>query len=227
MNEIGTLSRWTAHVRFEGTAFRDARRLGERVDDQLVVRAQGGDRDAFERIVNLSFDRCHAVARRLLRDSQLAEDAVQQAMINVWRDLPRLRDTTRYDAWSYKLLVRACYAEFKRAPKWFPGIDADSPREPRSGDDYGAVLDRDQLERGFRRLSMDYRAVIVLHHYLDLPLDQVGAALDIPVGTVKSRLHRALDEMRAALEADTRPVGRVEQDGHATAPVPPGQQVIR
>jgi RNA polymerase sigma-70 factor (ECF subfamily) len=197
------------------------------VDDQLVVRAQGGDRDAFEQIVNVSFDRCHAVAMRLLRDSQLAEDAVQQAMINVWRDLPRLRDTTRYDAWSYKLLVRACYAEYKRAPKWLPGIDTDSPREPRSGDDYGAVLDRDQLERGFRRLSMDHRAVIVLHHYLDLPLDQVGAVLDIPVGTVKSRLHRALDEMRAALEADTRPVGHVERDGHATAPVPPGQQVIR
>jgi RNA polymerase sigma-70 factor (ECF subfamily) len=227
MNEIGTFSRWTPHVRFEGTACRDARRLGERVDDQLVVRAQGGDRDAFEQIVNVSFDRCHAVARRLLRDSQLAEDAVQQAMINVWRDLPRLRDTTRYDAWSYKLLVRACYAEYKRAPKWLPGLDADSPREPRSGDDYGAVLDRDQLERGFRCLSMDHRAVIVLHHYLDLPLDQVGAALDIPVGTVKSRLHRALDEMRAALEADTRPLGRVEQDRQPTASVPPGQQVIR
>jgi len=227
MSESGTFACWTPHVRFKGTACRDARRLGERVDDQLVVRAQGGDRDAFERIMNLSFDRSHAVATRLLRDSQLAEDAVQQAMINVWRDLPRLRDVSRYDAWSYKVLVRACYAEYKRAPKWLPGIDTDSPREPRAGDEYGAVLDRDQLERGFRRLSMDHRVVIVLHHYLDLPLDQVGAVLDIPVGTVKSRLHRALGEMRSALEADTRPVGRLEQDGQATAPVPPGQQLIR
>jgi RNA polymerase sigma-70 factor (ECF subfamily) len=201
--------------------------LGERVDDQLVVRAQGGDRDAFEQIVNLSFDRCHAVAMRLLRDSQLAEDAVQQAMINVWRDLPRLRDTTRYNAWSYRLLVRACYAEYKRAPKWQPSIDEGSPREPRSGDAYGAVLDRDQLECGFRRLSMDHRAVIVLHHYLDLPLDQVGAVLDIPLGTVKSRLHRALEEMRAALEADTRPIEPISQDRRTPASVPPGQQVIR
>ena len=175
------------------------------MDEQLVVRAQGGDRDAFEQIVNVSFDRSHAVAMRLLRDSQLAEDAVQQAMVNIWRDLPRLRDPARYDAWSYKLLVRACYAEYKRAPRWMPAIEEGSPAEPRSAGGYGAVVDRDQLERGFRRLSMDHRAVIVLHHYLDLPLDEVGRALGIPVGTVKSRLHRALSEMRAALEADERP----------------------
>jgi RNA polymerase sigma-70 factor (ECF subfamily) len=175
------------------------------VDQELVARAQGGDRDAFEQIVNVSFDRSHAVAMRFLRDSQLAEDAVQQAMVNVWRDLPRLRDPSRYDAWSYKLLVRACYAEFKRAPKWIPSIEEGSPTEPRTGDQYGVVIDRDQLELGFRRLSMDHRAVIVLHHYLDLPLDEVGRVLGVPTGTVKSRLHRALAEMRAALEADARP----------------------
>ncbi len=202
--------RWTAHVPFEGGVCRAVRRTGERVDEELVVRAQEGDRDAFERIVNVSFDRCHAVAMRLLRDSQLAEDAVQQAMVNVWRDLPRLRDPSRYDAWSYKLLVRACYAEYKRAPRWMPGIEEGSPSEPRTGGDYGAVIDRDQLERGFRRLSMDHRAVVVLHHYLDLPLDEVGRVLGVPSGTVKSRLYRALAEMRAALEADARPAATVE-----------------
>ena len=196
---------WTAHVRFGDGACGAVRRTGERVDQDLVIRAQGGDRDAFEQIVNVSFDRSHAVAMRLLRDSQLAEDAVQQAMVNVWRDLPRLRDPSRYDAWSYKLLVRACYAEFKRAPKWMPAIEEGSPTEPRTGDQYGVVIDRDQLELGFRRLSMDHRAVIVLHHYLDLPLDEVGRVLGVPTGTVKSRLHRALAEMRAALEADARP----------------------
>jgi RNA polymerase sigma-70 factor (ECF subfamily) len=182
------------------------------VDEGLVLRAQGGDRDAFEQIVNVSFDRSHGVAMRLLRDSQLAEDAVQQAMVNVWRDLPRLRDPARYDAWSYKLLVRACYAEYKRAPKWMPAIEEGSPTEPRDRDPYGAVVDRDQLDRGFRRLSMDHRAVIVLHHYLDLPLDEVGRVLGVPTGTVKSRLHRAIAEMRAALEADARPAAE------ATAP---------
>jgi RNA polymerase sigma-70 factor, ECF subfamily len=193
----------------QGSARCGAHGTGERVDAGLVVRAQAGDRDAFERIVDVSFDRSHAAALRLLRDSQLADDAVQQAMINIWRDLPRLRDPSRYDAWSYKLLVRACYAEFRRAPHWMPAISEGSPTEPRSGDPYGAVVDRDQLERGFRRLSMDHRVVIVLHHYLDLPLDEVGRILGIPVGTVKSRMHRALAEMRAALEADTRPSGSV------------------
>lgn len=187
-----------------------------------MLRAQGGDRDAFERIVNVSFDRSHGVAMRLLRDSGLAEDAVQQAMVNVWRDLPRLRDPARYDAWSYKLLVRACYAEYKRAPRWMPAIEEGSPTEPRGADPYGAVVDRDQLERGFRRLSMDHRAVIVLHHYLDLPLDEVGRILGVPTGTVKSRLHRALAEMRAALEAD----GREAADPAARlAPVPTGEEV--
>lgn len=175
------------------------------MDGQLVVRAQGGDRNAFERIVNVSFDRCHGVAMHLLRDSQAAEDAVQQAMVNIWRDLPRLRDPSRYDAWSYKLLLRACYAEYHRMPPWMPGIDDRVVAQPRAGDDYGAVIDRDQLERGFRHLSLEHRAVIVLHHYLDLPLEQVGDVLGVPVGTVKSRLHRALAEMRAGLEADARP----------------------
>jgi RNA polymerase sigma-70 factor (ECF subfamily) len=187
------------------------------VDDQLVVRAQGGDRDVFEQIVNVSFDRCLGVAMRLLRDSALAEDAVQQTMINVWRDLPRLRDPARYDAWSYKLLVRACYAEYKKAPRWMPAIETGMASEPRTGDGVGAVIDRDQLERGFRRLSMSHRAVVVLHHYLDLPLDEVGRVLDLPTGTVKSRLHRALAEMRAALETDARPA-EPEMAGHITVP---------
>jgi RNA polymerase sigma-70 factor (ECF subfamily) len=195
------------------------------VDEELVTRAQGGDRDAFEQIVNVSFDRCHAVAMRLLRDSQLAEDAVQQAMVNIWRDLPRLRDPARYDAWSYKLLLRACYAEYRKAPPWVPGLESGSPAEPRSGDVYRPVIDRDQLERGFRRLSMDHRAVVVLHHYLDLPVDEVGRILGIPSGTVKSRLHRALAEMRAALEADARASRSDEPDGFA-APVG-GKKVAR
>ncbi len=195
--------------------------MGEHVDDQMVAQAQGGDRDAFERIVNVSFDRCHGVAMRLLRDRQAAEDAVQQAMVNIWRDLPRLRDPSRYDAWSYKLLLRACYAEYHKTPRWMPTIGESTTGEPRAGDDYGAVIDRDQLERGFRRLSMDHRAVVVLHHYLDLPLDQVASVLEVPVGTVKSRLHRALAEMRSALEADARAVrfdGTIQRPRYRTSP---------
>jgi RNA polymerase sigma-70 factor (ECF subfamily) len=106
-----------------------------------------------------------------------------------------------------------------------PGLESGSPAEPRSGDVYRPVIDRDQLERGFRRLSMDHRAVVVLHHYLDLPVDEVGRILGIPSGTVKSRLHRALAEMRAALEADARASRSDEPDGFA-APVG-GKKVAR
>jgi RNA polymerase sigma-70 factor, ECF subfamily len=200
-------------------------RMGERVDDHLVVRAQGGDRDAFEQIVNVSFDRCHSVAMRLLRDSQSAEDAVQQAMVSIWRNLPRLRDPSRFDAWSYKLLLRACYAEYRKAPGWMPAIEEGSLNEPRTTADYAGVVDRDQLERGFGRLSMDHRAVVVLHHYLDLPLDEIGRVLGIPTGTVKSRLSRALAEMRAALEADARPVLRPANGSDLGTGV--GEEVVR
>lgn len=202
-----------------------ARGTGERVDGQLVVRAQGGDRDAFAQIVNVSFDRYHGVAMRLLHDSGSAEDAVQQAMVNIWRNLPRLRDPSRFEAWSYKLLLRACYAEYKRAPRWMPAIVEGSASEPGASGDYATVVDRDQLERGFQRLSMDHRAVVVLHHYLDLPLDEVGRVLGIPTGTVKSRLSRALTEMRAALEADARPTTRAhpERDVGTIA----GEEVVR
>ena len=216
--------RWTAHVRFGDGVGSAARRVGERVDEELVVRAQGGDRDACEQIVNTSFERSHGGALRLLRDSQLAEDAVQRAMVSVWRDLPRLRDPARYDAWSYKLLLRACYAEYRKAPHWMPAIEEGSPTEPRAADQFHAVIDRDQLERGFRRLSMDHRAVVVLHHYLDLPLEEVGRILGVPTGTVKSRLHRALAQMRAALEADARPAGDVAAS-HPFEPPADGEEV--
>jgi RNA polymerase sigma-70 factor (ECF subfamily) len=84
---------------------------------------------------------------------------------------------------------------------------------PSVADDISAIADRDQLERGFSRLEPEERAVIVLHHYLDLPLPEVAATLRIPLGTAKSRLYRGLREMRAALDADARP-GRDLREGH-------------
>ena len=84
------------------------------MDTELVVRAQKGDEQAFASLAVAAGDRLHAVAHRILRDIDLAEDATQQALLNVWRDLPQLRDPARFDAWSYRLLVRACYAEARR-----------------------------------------------------------------------------------------------------------------
>jgi RNA polymerase sigma-70 factor (ECF subfamily) len=177
------------------------------MDTDLVVRAQQGDREAFASLAIAAGDRLHAVAHRILRDIDLAEDATQQALLAVWRDLPQLRDPARFDAWSYRLLIRACYAEGRRT-RWAPIIRLLPADQPVAADGLSSIVDRDQLERGFRRLSIDHRAVVVLHHYLDLPLDEVAETLGVPIGTVRSRLHYAMRGLRAALDADARPAER-------------------
>ena len=178
------------------------------MDTDLVVRAQRGDKAAYARIATEIADRHLAVARRILRDLDLAEDATQQALMSVWQDLPQLRDPARFEAWSYRLLVRACYSESRKQRRWAPNLRIISSDESIADDDLSSVVDRDQLERGFRRLSIDHRAVVVLHHYLDMPLDEIAETLGVPVGTVRSRLHHAMRGLRAALEADARPVRR-------------------
>ena len=178
------------------------------MDTDLVARAQRGDREAYALLATGFADRFLAVARRILRDIDLAEDATQQALLTVWRDLPQLRDPARFDAWSYRLLVRACYAEGRRGHNWTPNMRLLPSDEPMQADGSSAVVDRDQLERGFQRLSIDHRAVVVLHHYLDMPLDRVADTLGIPTGTVRSRLHHAMRGLRAALDADARPPAR-------------------
>jgi RNA polymerase sigma-70 factor, ECF subfamily len=178
------------------------------MDTDLVVRAQHGDKEAYALLAAGIADRFLAVARRILRDLDLAQDATQQALLTVWQHLPTLRDPARFEAWSYRLLVRACYAEGRKERRWAPNLRV-LPSEERTADDgLSSVVDRDQLERGFRRLSLDHRSVVVLHHYLDLPLDRVADVLGIPVGTAHSRLHHAMRALRAAVEADLRPASR-------------------
>jgi RNA polymerase sigma-70 factor, ECF subfamily len=175
------------------------------VDTELVKRAQHGDREAFGLVAADLATRFLAVSRRILRDIDLAEDASQRALVAVWRDLPQLRDPARFDAWSYRLLVRACYAEGRKARQWSPNLRILPADEPATSDGLEAVLHRDQLESAIRRLSVDHRTVLVLHHYADIPLDRVAQILEIPVGTVHSRLHHAIRAMRAAIDADARP----------------------
>jgi RNA polymerase sigma-70 factor (ECF subfamily) len=175
------------------------------MDNDLVVRAQRGDEQAFASLAVAVGDRLHALSHRILRDVDLAEDATQQALLAIWRDLPQLRDPARFDAWSYRLLVRACYAEGRKTRQWAPNLRILPADEPSGPDATGSVHDRDQLERGFRRLSIDHRVVVVLHHYLDMPLEQVADTLGIPLGTVRSRLLHAMRGLRAALDADARP----------------------
>ena len=178
------------------------------METELVLLAQRGDEEAFASLAVAVGDRLHAVAHRILRDIDLAEDATQRALLSIWQDLPQLRDPAHFDAWSYRLLVRACYAEGRRTRQWTPNLRLLPADAPSTAEELSAVVDRDQLERGFRRLSIDHRAVVVLHHYLDLPLEQVAETLGVPVGTVRSRLHHAMRGLRAALEADARPTAR-------------------
>ncbi len=174
------------------------------MDTELVVRAQHGDRSAFCAVAAAVAGRFLAVSRRILRDPALAEDATQQALLSIWQDLPQLRDPSRFDAWSYRLLVRACHAEAGRSRRSLRGLYAIDLETPMVRDELDAIVDRDVLERAFSRLAFDHRAVVVLRHYLDLSADEVAESLGVPVGTVHSRLHYALRALRAAMEADAR-----------------------
>lgn len=172
------------------------------MDTDLVVRAQDGDQAAFALLAERGYGRLQQLAYRILRDRELAKDAAQQATLSMWCNLPRLRDPSRFEAWSYRLCVNACHSQSRRWRRSIPEIGLESHHEPRAADELGVVIDRDQLERGFRQLSFDHRVVLVLHHYLGMPMERVAETLDIPLGTVKSRMNRALQQMRRALEAD-------------------------
>lgn len=172
------------------------------MDPDLVVQAQRGDVAAFESLMVANHHRLFRVAQGILRDPYLAEDATQQAFLDIWRDIRRLRDPSRFKGWSYRLLVRVCYAEAKR--KRFVVSDEEMlpEAEPLAADAFDAVVDRDELERAFQHLSVEHRTVIVLHHLLDMTLEQTAEALDIPLGTVHSRVNRAMEALRAAMEAE-------------------------
>ena len=178
------------------------------MDRDLVERARRGDREAFAVLVHQVSDQLFAVAYRILRDTGLAEDALQNALVLAWRRLPRLRDPERFDAWIHRILVHACYDESQRSRAMTGTIRVLPLDVPSTDDGPSAVADRDELERAFRRLSLEQRAVFVLHHYLGLPLVEVAETLEIPAGTARSRLHYAIAGLRAAFTAAGEPVTR-------------------
>lgn len=176
--------------------------------DELVVQAQHGDEAAFASLALVIGNRLHAVAHRILRDADLADDATQQALLSIWRDLPKLREPARFEGWAYRVLVNVCYAEVRKTRRAAPNLRVLPIDDLAGPDGIATVADRDQLERAFRRLSVDHRAVVVLHHYLDLTLDEIAESLGIPPGTVRTRLFHAMRGLRAALDADARPATR-------------------
>ena len=172
---------------------------------RLVEQAREGDDVAFSGLVDLEGDQCYAIAYRILRDVERAQDAVQQAFLLAWRDLPRLRDAERFGPWLHRLLVNACYREARRAKqRQVVEVHMTAADARGDGDAQDRTAMRDQLERGFRRLTPEQRAVLVVHHYLGLPDAEAAIVLEIAVGTFKSRLNRASTALRAALEADER-----------------------
>ncbi len=177
----------------------------------LVERAQRGDADAFAALAAASVDRSYALAYRILRDPHRAQDATQRAFLNAWQNLPTLRDRDLFEAWLHRLVVRACYTEARGDRRWTARVRLIPSDTATVSDTAVSVADRDELERGFRRLSPEQRAVVVLHHYMGYPLTEVAATLDIPVGTARSRLHYATRQLRAAIEADGRPTGTRER----------------
>jgi RNA polymerase sigma-70 factor, ECF subfamily len=176
------------------------------VDRALVEQARQGDREAFAVLVHQVSDSLYSVAVRILRDPGLAEDALQNALVLAWRRLPKLRDAERFEAWVHRILVHACYDESQRARPWVASIRVLPVDGPSTPDGSQTIADRDELERAFRSLTLEQRAVFVLHHYLGLPLVEVAELLEIPAGTARSRLHYALAGLREALTAEPEPV---------------------
>jgi RNA polymerase sigma factor (sigma-70 family) len=180
------------------------------MDRELVMAARAGDREAYTDLLRSRAGRLFAIAERILRDADRAEDAVQEALVAAWRDLPGIREPERFDAWLHRLVVRACVSEARKARR----LDASLVELPLDiaidRDDYLGVAERDQMERAFRRLPAEQRALLVLRHYAALETAEIAVILGIPPGTVRSRLHQAHRVMRAALDADARSAGLSE-----------------
>jgi RNA polymerase sigma-70 factor (ECF subfamily) len=172
---------------------------------ELVERAQRGDHDAFARLAAGRIARLDAAARLILRDPELARDAVQDGFLRAWRDLPALRDPDRFDPWLRRLVFRACIDIIRRRGRRPVEVELSPLIEPAIRDTASDVADRELLDAALRRLPPEWRAVVVLHHYLGMPLPEVAATLGIPIGTAKSRHHRSLEALRVSISADLDP----------------------
>ncbi len=174
------------------------------MDRGLLEAAQRGDEAAFVALIRPRSNRLFAIAQRILRDVDRAEDALQDALVIAWRRLRGLRDPDRFDAWLTRLLVNVCITQASRERRRTANLRVLPVDGPAAPDQLLSVADRDLLDRGFRRLPPDQRAILVLHHFLGYAPSEIAETLGIPPGTARSRLFYAHRAMRAALEADAR-----------------------
>jgi RNA polymerase sigma-70 factor (ECF subfamily) len=166
----------------------------------LVIRAKGGDHDAFTTLVAVSIARLDAAARLILRDSELARDAVQDSLVRAWRDLPGLREPDRFDAWLHRLTVNACLDLARRRQRRSIEVQLTPIAMPFTADATAGIAERQELDDALGRLEPGWRAIVVMHYYLGMPIPDIAVAMHIPLGTAKSRLHRALRVMRGSLD---------------------------
>ena len=182
-----------------------AAQAGYTMQRDLVLRARDGDHDAFTALAAGALDGLHRTARLILRSDDRAADAVQDSLLSAWLHIRSVRDPDRFDAWLHRLLVHACYSEARRVKRReVVEIHVEDPDGRGDDDPQGQMAMRDQVERAFRLLTTEQRAVLVIHHYLRLPDAEAADVLDVPVGTFKSRLNRANAALRAALDAGER-----------------------
>jgi RNA polymerase sigma-70 factor, ECF subfamily len=174
------------------------------VDRDLVEAARNGDQAAYVDLIRVRSDRLFALAQRILRDIDRAEDALQDALVIAWRDLRGLRDPDRFDAWLHRLVVNVCIAQATRERRRTANLRVLPVDGPAAPDDLLTIAERDLLERGFRRLPPEHRAILAMHHYLGYAPSEIAETLGIPAGTARSRLYNAHRAMRAALDADAR-----------------------
>ena len=169
-----------------------------------MIAAQRGDQVAFMDLVRARVDRLFGIARRILRDVDRAEDALQDALVIAWRDLPDLRDPDRFDFWVQRVLTNMCIEHARRDRRRTARLEVLEVADHAAGDELAGVVDRDIVDRAFRRLKVEERAVLVLRYYLGYEPADIAEMLGVPAGTIRSRLHHAHRAMRAAIDADAR-----------------------
>jgi len=174
-----------------------------RLSAEEVSRAMHGDHDAFAALIGASATRLYTLASLILRDSDRAQDATQEAIVRAWRELPRLRDPERFEAWLRRMVVNACYDEGRRVRRRAE-ISLVHLADRQVVDPAAALVETDRIEHAFRRLPPDQRTALVLQHRFGLSHPEIAETLGIPVGTVKSRLRYGIAALRASLEADDR-----------------------
>jgi RNA polymerase sigma-70 factor (ECF subfamily) len=171
------------------------------MSDRRIEQAQRGDQEAFASLAAAHVDGCYRLAYRILHDQDRAQDAAQRALLGAWRDLPTLRDPERFEAWLHRLVVNACYAEARDERRWVARVRSIPPEPPIEPDVARSVAARDELAAAFRELTPEQRAVVVLHHHLGYPLTEIAETLGVAPGTARSRLHRAVRQLRTVLDS--------------------------